>query len=326
MKDHREIIIGESGQVLGVPLDAVPALFRNAGDNATRRFIEYFTANIRNVNTRMAYAHAVKRFCRWCDRNKLELNQLSPPLIAAYREEVARELSVPSVKQHLAAIRMLFDYLVIGHGMVTNPAAAVRGPRHVVARGKTPVLQPSEARLLLDSIDTSSLIGLRDRALIGAMVYSFGRVSAVLAMNTEDFFPDASGRRFWFQLHEKNGKEHTVPVHHNADAYVHAYLQAASFVAGPLFRSVNRAGLLTERRLSRREALAMVKRRARQAGLHDSIGNHTFRASGITAYLLNGGTLEHAQQIAAHSSPRTTKLYDRTRDDITLDEIERIVL
>src|SRR5438874_13428291 len=89
----------------------------------------------------------------------------------------------------------------------------------------------------------------------------------------------------------------------------------------PLFRSLERRRNLSGRRITRREVLAMVKRRARHAGLPDRIGCHTFRATGITAYMLNGGTLEHAQQIAAHSSPRTTKLYDRTKDEITLDEI-----
>ena len=161
------------------------------------------------------------------------------------------------------------------------------------------------------------------------MVYSFARISAVLDMLVDDYFPDASGKRWWFRLHEKGGKEHAVPAHHNADSYVHDYITAAGIdhaKGRPLFRSVDRHRKLTERRLSRREALAMIKRRARAAGISETIGNHTFRATGITAYLLNGGTLEHAQRIAAHESPRTTKLYDRTSDEITLDEIERILI
>jgi site-specific recombinase XerD len=326
--DDRQIIIGSDRQLLADQLfDTVPALFRNAGDNASRRFVEFFTANIRNKNTRLAYGQAVRRFCRWCDQHKLDLQQLSPPLVALYIEEVGRELSVPSVKQHLAAIRMLFDYLVIGHGMHSNPAASVRGPRHVVTKGKTPVLAPEQARQLLDSIDASSIVGLRDCAIIGTMVFSFARVSAVAGMNIEDYYPD--GKRYWLRLHEKGGRFHEVPAHHSAEAYLDAYISATG-IAGeprsPLFRSVDRHRNLTSRRITRREILAMVKRRARKAGLPERIGCHTFRATGITAYLINGGTLEHAQQIAAHSSPRTTKLYDRTKDDITLDEIERILI
>ncbi len=146
-------------------------------------------------------------------------------------------------------------------------------------------------------------------------------------MNVQDYYPD--GKRYWLRLHEKGGKFHEVPAHHLAEHYLDEYLAATSLGGepkGPLFRSLDRRHQLTQRRLHRREALAMVKRRARHAGLPDRISNHAFRASGITAYLLNGGTLEHAQQIAAHSSPKTTKLYDRTNDEITLDEIERILI
>jgi integrase len=106
-----------------------------------------------------------------------------------------------------------------------------------------------------------------------------------------------------------------------------AYLAAAGIGGengSPLFRTLDRSGKLTERRVYRTDILAMVKRRVREAGLSERVSCHTFRATGITCYLLNGGTLEHAQRIAAHESPTTTKLYDRTSDEISLDEIERI--
>lgn len=289
--------------------------------------IEFFAARIRNPNTREAYARAVLLFAEWCSVRKLKLEQLSPFLIAAYVEELGRTHAAPSVKQHLAAVRMLLDYLVTGGILPMNPAAAVRGPKHVVKRGKTPVLDADQARHLLDSIDTSSIAGLRDRALIGAMVYSFARVSAVIGMAVEDYYTD--GKRWWLRLHEKGGKFHEVPAHHNADQYIHEYIAAAGIGddrRAPLFRSLDRRRQLTDRRLTRREVLAMVKRRCRAAGLPNRICNHSFRATGITAYLNNGGTLEHAQRIAAHESPRTTKLYDRTSDEITLDEIERILI
>jgi site-specific recombinase XerD len=222
---------------------------------------------------------------------------------------------------------MLFDYLATGGVLPVNPAAAVRGPKHVVKKGKTPVLTADEARQLLDSINTQKIVGLRDRAIIGVMVYSFARVSAALAMTVSDYFPQ--GRRTWFRLHEKGGKLHDVPAHHNAEQYVDEYIIAAAIAEqkkAPLFRTVDRRGRLTDRPLLRTNVLEMIKRRARQVGLSDAISCHTFRATGITAYLENGGTLEHAQQIAAHESARTTKLYDRTSDAISLDEIERIVI
>jgi integrase/recombinase XerD len=317
--------VNTSGGSLQPVRGMVPSLFADAGTDATRRFIEFFTANIRNRNTRAAYAFAVARFARWCDTKGLALTQLTPVIVAAYIEELGQHLDKPSVKQHLAALRMLFDYLVTGQVLLMNPAYAVRGPKHVVKTGRTPVLSAEETRILLDCINVNTIAGLRDRAMIGVMVYSFARVGAVVGMNVEDYFQE--GKRWWFRLHEKGGKRHEVPAHHNAEAYVDAYLAAAQIAEdrkGPLFRSLDRERHLAERRLHRLEVLAMIKRRARQSGLPHTTCCHTFRATGITTYLQNGGTIEHAQQIANHESPRTTKLYDRTNDAISLDEIERI--
>ena len=305
-----------------------PKIIAGAGEDATRRFLEFFTANLRNANTREVYARAVGQFCRWCERRALSLSQLEPIIIAAYVEELGQRLARPTVKQHLAAIRMLFDYLVVGQIVRMNPAASVRGPKHVVKRGTTPVLSAEDTRRLLDSIDATTVIGLRDRALIAVMVYSFARISAVVGMNLENFY--LSGKRCWFRLREKGGKCHEVPAHHNAEAYVDAYIGAAGLAAqpkSPLFRTApGKRQRLTDRRMNRKEALAMIKRRCRAVGLPANICNHSFRATGITTFLLNGGTLENAQAIAAHESPRTTKLYDRTRDEITLDEVERILI
>ncbi|WP_146503615.1 tyrosine-type recombinase/integrase [Rubinisphaera italica] len=146
-------------------------------------------------------------------------------------------------------------------------------------------------------------------------------------MDCEDYFP--KGRRMWFRLCEKGSKHHEVPAHHKAEQFMDDYVAAAEFTGqtgAPLFRSLDRHRNLTERRLHRTEALLMIKRRARRAGLPYSLCNHSFRATGITAFLSNGGTLENAQRIAAHESPRTTSLYDRTSDEVSLDEIERIVI
>ena len=303
----------------------LPALIHTAGEHASRRFIEFFTAQIRNKGTRQQYLHAVRRFFEWCERHGIAFDQVEPIIIATYIEALGRELSPPTVKLHLAAIRMLYDYLVTGQIVPFNPAAAVRGPKHVVKKGKTPVLSAEEARELLDSIDTSTIVGLRDRALIGVMVYSFARVSATLGMNVEDCFQQ--GRRMWFRLHEKGGKYHEVPAHHNAEQYVADYLTVSGIAGerkGPLFRTIGSNKQLTENRMHRTDALRMIKRRGKAADLPEEISCHTFRATGITAYLQNGGSLEHAMQIACHESARTTKLYDRTCDDVSLDEIERV--
>jgi len=307
-------------------LEDLPAIVARAGDNAAWRFLEFFTANIRNVNTRAAYAQAVAQFFRWCEaRGIRELDKIRPVVIAAYIEK--HPAAPPTVKQHLAALRMLFDWLVTGQVVPVNPASSVRGPKHVVKRGKTPVLKADQARALLDSIETDTIVGLRDRALIGLMIYTFARVSAVAHMRVEDYYQN--GKRWWFRLHEKGGKRHEVPAHHNAEAYMDAYLAAAGIVddkKSPLFRSVDKRRRLTASPMTRTDVLRMIKRRALAAALPASTCCHTFRATGITAYLENGGTIENAQAIAAHESPRTTKLYDRTSDEITLDEVERIAI
>ncbi len=305
---------------------ALPRLIVDAGPSAVARFLEFFAGRIANERTRAAYARAVGQFLGWCESRSLRLEAIAPLHVAAYIR--THPGSAPTVKQHLAAIRMLCDWLVVSQVLPANPAAAVRGPKHVVTKGATPVLSPAEARKLLKHIDTGSLTGLRDRALLSVMLYSFARVSAVLGMRRQDYF--GQGSRGWLRLHEKGGKRHDVPAHHRAAAALDEYLAASEQLEEPkaaLFQSVDPAGRgLTGRALQRRVVLAMIKRRAAAAGLPPSTCCHTFRATGITAYLSNGGTLEHAQQIAGHASPKTTKLYDRTADAITVDEIERIVI
>jgi site-specific recombinase XerD len=308
--------------------DRVPVIISREGERAARRFVEFFAANIRNRNTREAYGRAIGKFLDWSDRGGIGLAQIEPVVVAAYIEKMTREREAQTVKQHLAAIRMLFDWLVIGQILPSNPATSVRGPRYSYKRGKTPVLSAADARKLLDSIDTSHVVGLRDRALIALMVFSFARVGAVTRMLVSDYYPN--GKTWWIRLHEKGGKFHEVPVHHNAEAYIDAYIEMAGIAEdkkGPLFRSAKgRTKTLTEYPVHPTNVLMMIKRRAKEAGLPDNICCHTFRATGITTYLENGGSVEHAQQIAAHESPRTTKLYDRRNDQISLDEIERILI
>ena len=310
---------------------------------AAKRVLEFFTAQINNDHTRKAYLNATRRFAAWCDTRGIgHLADVEPFHVAAFVKDLQSESSAPTVKQHLAALRMLFDWLVTGHVLDVNPAHAVHGPKYVVKKGKTPVLTAEEARELLDSIQIirktrrqdgteaqePALVGLRDRALIGTMVYTFARVSAVLQMKVRDYF--VQGRRGWVRLHEKGGKEHEVPCHHNLELFLDAYIAAAGIAAdpdAPLFQTAaGRTGQLTGKPLWQQDAYRMIQRRAKAAGIQTRIGNHTFRATGITAYLKNSGTLETAQHIANHESPLTTKLYDRRQDEIALDEVERIAI
>jgi site-specific recombinase XerC len=328
--------------------DALPSLVTAAGGHASLRFLEFFAAAIRNPHTRRAYARAAADFLAWCETAGVRsLAAVQPLHVATWIEQQSREHAAPTAKQRLAALRHLFDWLVTGQVLPVNPAAAVRGPAHVVKqgrtpvlpetppasvrgprhsalKGKTPVLEPAEARALLDGIDVATPAGLRDRALIALMVYSFARVGAALGMRVEDVY--TQNRRLWVRLREKGGRRHEMPCHHTLEAYLHAYLDGTGIAGdpkGPLFRTIGRGtGRLSRTPLPQANAHAIVRRRTAAAGIATRIGNHSFRATGITAYLKNGGTLENAA-MANHASTRTTQLYDRRRDAISLDEVER---
>jgi site-specific recombinase XerD len=324
----------------GFPLSPIVA---SGGESAARRFLEFFTVTIRNAHTRRAYYRAASSFLDFCEEHGVsELPSIQPMMVAAFIETRCQEKTAPTVKQELAAIRQLFDYLVTGHIVDVNPAAAVKGPRYSIAVGKTPVLTRDQAKKLLEGIpitykvkkgggedeELPDLLGLRDRALIGLMVFSFARVGAVTKVKVGDYYQ--SGKRWKVRLHEKGGKFHELPVHHKAEEYLDAYLDIAEIrdeKKTPLFRTCPRRGReISERGMTPSDVLYMVKRRALEAGLPPSICCHTFRATGITAYLEGGGTVENAQAIANHADSRTTKLYDRRGDRITLDEIEKIQL
>ena len=308
---------------------------------AAKRALEFFTTQIENDNTRKAYMNAARRFAEWCNRHQIgRLVDVQPFHVAAFIKDLQNTLKPPTVKQHLAALRMLFDWLVTGHVLDVNPAHAVRGPKYVVKKGKTPVLTADEARLLLDCIkvvrkiekddgtedEEPNLIGLRDRALIGTMVYTFARINAVISMKVGDYF--VQGRSGWVRLHEKGGSEHELPCHHNLEQYLDEYIAAARIADdpdGPLFRTTGRKTGKWHP-MWQQDAYRMIQRRAHAARIETKICNHTFRATGITTYLKNAGKLEHAQAMANHSSPRTTKLYDRREEEVSLDEVERIAI
>ena len=303
----------------------MPALF-GRDQVVALRTVEFFAVNIRNPHTRKAYARAVASFDAWCGARGInDVRKVQPMHVAAYIAGL--QFAAPSIKQHLAALRTLFDWLVVGQVIPTNPASSVRGPRYSVKNGKTAVMSAEEVRSLLDAIDTSTAIGLRDRALIGLMVYTFARVGAVLQMRVEDVYVE--NRRSWVRLHEKGGKEHVMPCHHNLEASLRAYIEGLQVKDGKttLFRTVaGRTGQLSERAMAQADVFRMIGRRAEAAGIRTRIGCHSFRATGITEYLRNGGKLEIAQQMANHESARTTSLYDRRTDQVNLDEVERIVI
>ena len=310
------------------PTLPVPALVAAAGDRARVRFLEFFAANIRNPHTRRAYSRAVAEFLAWCaDAGVASIAHVAPLHVATWIEAQTRE-RIGADRQAAARgdpppVRLAGDRP--GRAGESGRLGA-RPAAHREARQDAGA-RPAEARTLLDSIDTTTPAGLRDRALIALMVYSFARVGAALAMKVEDVF--VQNRRLWVRLREKGGKAHAMPCHHNLEEYLAAYLDGAGLrddPKGPLFPSLARAPgrPLTRTPMHQADAHDMIRRRSKAAGIATPIGNHSFRATGITAYLKNGGTLEKAAAMANHASTRTTQLYDRRRDAMSLDEVERI--
>ncbi len=342
-----------------------PALVAWSGERAAFRTVEFLTAGIGNEHTRRAYHRAARRFLAWCNARGLTLADVKSPDVAGYIQELGGTLAPLSVKQHLAALKHWFDWLVTGHVLETNPAHAVRGPRYSQNTGKTPVLEKEEARALLDSIDDElkrireadekaagevlptslgdaagrrqeqerrnhrKLIALRDRALMAALLFSWARIGALVAMKVRDY-RGAGTPRATLLLHEKNGRDHIVPAHHVAAEYLDAYIALAGLgdtPDAPLWQNApghNRT--LSGEALSERGALGIVKRRCKAAGLPPDICNHSFRATGITLHQDAKGDMEAARQLAGHANIKTTQLYNRSGDKKQKAEVERVQL
>ncbi len=205
-----------------------------------------------------------------------------------------------------------------------NPAREVATERLRTKSGKTPALDAAQMRMLFESFDTEKLIQLRDRAIVSTMAYSFARVSAVTAQKVQ-YFIDL-GRNQYIRLHEKGGVERDIPAHPRLVEHLDAWL-AVSKISGShiLFPAFEKRGtVMTARPMDRNDVLRMVKRRLLSAGIPSVFSNHSFRATGITEFLANGGSLETAQELANHADSRTTRLYDRRATRLELEEIVRI--
>ncbi|MEM8944770.1 MAG: tyrosine-type recombinase/integrase [Planctomycetota bacterium] len=330
----------ESNRLPARPISYVPQVISSLGKKAQKRFVTFFTDKYRNKNTRAAYHRNACQFFEWCQVRELVFPDIESYHVSAYVEEMLEAGKAKrSVKQHLATIRKLFDWLIVGQICSYNPAQAVEGPKVSAKKGVTPYLGEDSASEFLKSIDVSTVIGLRDRALIALMTFSFARISAAVAMNIDDYYQ--VGKKWKINLHEKGGKQHDMPAHHKLEEYLDTYIEAAGGFEAfpeepkqgkkkpkrPLFRTTRgRSGELTNRRMSRHDAWYMIKRRAAAAGLRLAISNHSFRATGITNYMDKGGDLKKARDMANHASTKTTAIYDHSGDDITLDEVERITI
>lgn len=312
-----ELIVPNSANVL--PWVAV------AGPAARFAFEEFFHGQIRNPFTRKVYLRAVRVFGRWCENRGLDLVRVTPADVGRHLDELP--LAPPTRKLHLSALRRFFDQLVLRHVLLLNPALSVRGERYQVVEGRTPEISIEQARRLLRSIDTTHVVGLRDRAVIGILIYTAARVGAVAKLRRTDFYD--CGDQYSLRFLEKGGKLREIPVRHDLREFLLDYL-AEFRIAGsepnpPLFRtSIRRTKTLTTRPMTADDMARMLKRRLRDAGLPLRLSPHSFRVMAITDLLIQGVSLSDVQFLAGHADPRTTRLYDRRQQRVTRNIVERI--
>jgi site-specific recombinase XerD len=303
----------------------LPQLIADGGHGARFAWEEFFHGHVRNTHTRRSYQRSARHFLHWGQSRGLALHTIAPAHVGQFLDELPD--AVASKKVYLAGIRHLFDMLVMRHAVVLNPAASVRTERYQVIEGKTPEITVDQARRLLASVKIDSVVGLRDRAIIAMLIYTAARVGAVARLRLRDFYD--SGDQYCLRFLDKGGKSREIPVRHDLQGFLFAYITAAEIghapTESPLFRStIRRTKILTNRGLTADDIGRMVKRRMRQAGLPARLSPHSFRVTTITDLLSQGVPLEEVQHLAGHSDPRTTRLYDRRQRRVTRNIVERI--
>lgn len=293
-------------------------------DKTAETFLELLGARVRNPNTRSAYRVAWRSFLAFCSARQLELEHVKAYHIGAWLDQ--HPGSRATQRQHLAAVRLLFDHLMMRGVVEYNPASRAKPPRLVREFSHTPIFEEAEIVAFLDSIQSFSPKDIRDKAIFCVLLYSWCRVSALINLKVADYYERAGQR--WLRLEEKRGKEHEVPVHSKAKEAIDRWLEVfglTSNPAAPLFPAFGKDRETVElKHLDRRSVLKLVDKRATLSGIVKRVCCHSFRATGITEYMNAGGTIEIAQQIAGHKSPSTTRIYDRSRDRLTIEEIERV--
>jgi integrase/recombinase XerD len=261
-----------------------------------------------------------------CNKRRLELGNISPGLAGEYISEI--EGSAPTKNQALAALRKFFDALVQRHAVALNAFASVSGIKHSVTEGRTAELSIEQAHKLLHSIKTGHVVGLRDRAVLGVLAYTGARVGAVAKLRLSDYRNTGEQRALRFR--EKGGKDREIPVRHDLAAWLGEYMHAAGIAEdskskAPLFRAADgKRKVLTHAPYGPHLMRQMMKRRLQDAGLSDLFSPHSFRVTVVTDLLNQNVPLEDVQYLAGHSSPTTTRVYDRRRRKVTRNIVERI--
>ena len=316
-------------EVVLAATELIPSSAESKRQKTRKTLLNIIEGRIQNPNTRRAYKNAWKKFFEFCSEYKLALDRLEPFHLGMF---LRRHLGgVATQRQHLSAIRLLFDELLEQGVVELNPAARTKPPRLQRESSHTPVFEAAEIKAFLGAIKLECLRDVRDKALFCVLAYSWARVSAVAALNVEDYF-ERKGTR-WLRFQEKRGKIHEVPVHSEAREAVDRWIAASGLgPSAPLFpafapdkQTFAKDKETNElRHLDRGGIFWLLQARAKASGLEKKVCVHSFRATGITEYLNAGGSIHIAKRIAGHSQLSTTQIYDHSGDGGMIAAIEKV--
>lgn len=315
----------DSGPTLLPARPGARGVVERAGAGACLAAEEFFVGQLRNRHTRRAYGRHVIAFLDLCDERGIDLADVSPGDAGAFIDALAP--SIANQRMALAALRRFFDRLVTRHAVLLNPFDSIRGPPRASLDGKTPEITPRQATHLLESVDCSRPVGVRDRAILGTLAGTGARVGAVANLRMRDLRDYGEYRSLRFA--EKRGKEREIPLRLDLNQWIQAYLLLVDDLVdknGPLFRPLldNSPRRFSRRFITTYAIRAMLKRRLRDAGLPGIITPHSFRAMVVTDLLQQGVPMEDVQYLVGHSHPSTTQIYDRRARKVTRNIVERI--
>ena len=311
-----------------------PHVLIRSGHNAVKMYNNFLYLSIRSDDSRQTYKSILSIFLRFCDTLEIkDMLDIEPDHVRAYLDHRTKDLQrVASARTHYSAIKSLFQYLVDQGYMAFNPAASVNYAFVDSQKGKTPVIAASDVRALILSIpddmedldNPAKQTDLRDRALIGLMAYTFVRIGGALSTKVGDYRYDNG--EMWLDMVAKGAKAHSLPITGAARDYIDTYIDVCGLLdsKAALFQSANRNGVLTGRPYDRGNSRRMVARRAKVLGISGKTKNHTFRVTGITHFLEEGGRLDDAQDIANHADSSTTRRYDRRSNQRLVNILKQV--
>lgn len=305
----------------------LPEIISRAGRPAEQAWADFFEGVIANDLTRVAYNRAVRCFLSSKLVRDIQLHEITAGDVGKYLREMSGSLS--KKKQHHSALRRFFSLLVERHLCIINPALVAKTERMEVREGKTPAITERQSRQLMQAIDASTKVGLRDRAIVGILMWTGVRAGSVARLRLADYFE--SGEQMVLRFDEKRRRSREIPVRHDLQLLLNCFMSECGLVDQPrsspmFFTARGSTDRFSGNLMTGRDICRMVKRYLARAGLPMNLSPHSCRVAVATDLLKQGIAIEDVQYLLGHSDPRTTQLYDRRKKEVTRNIVERIRL